>query len=66
MASTQSLPYLVTSWAALETSLGAILRVKNFATQTKSEDKALEPYDLKKDWSAVGPISVKELSVSYR
>jgi len=64
MAFSQSLTNLVTSWVSLETSLGAILRVKHFIEKTPQEVNA-KPNDEKRLPGSSGMLSIRGLYVSY-
>lgn len=52
-------------WVQLETSLGAIARLKNFEEETISEDKEVESFVPTKDWPSRGAIELKNVSASY-
>lgn len=57
--------FLLTWWTALETSLGAIARTKNFAEQTPREDKPGEDFVPSEDWPFKGDIEFRDVSASY-
>jgi ATP-binding cassette, subfamily C (CFTR/MRP), member 1 len=57
--------FLLTWWTALETSLGAIARTKNFAEQTPTEDKPGESFVPSDDWPSRGEIELQAISASY-
>lgn len=65
-----SLSMLINSWTTLETSLGAIARLKDFVRDTPCEvDVAAETVDNQldlKNWPTAGEIIVQNLSASYR
>ena len=61
----QSLALLVTSWTQMETSLGAISRVKSLAAEVKPEDCAREICDLPSSWPALGSMAFDNVSASY-
>ena len=61
----KSLSTLVTSWTSLETSLGAVARVKTFAENTESEEKLDESYDPPAGWPLSGSIEVHSVSATY-
>jgi ATP-binding cassette, subfamily C (CFTR/MRP), member 1 len=61
----QSLAQLVTSWTNLETSLGAIARIKKFEEQTEVEAKPGEDTDAPETWPAHGRVELKGISASY-
>lgn len=63
----QTLADLVTSWTALETSLGAISRIRAFVAETPVEETAgenrMEPLAT---WPDQGVVEFKTVSCSYR
>jgi ATP-binding cassette subfamily C (CFTR/MRP) protein 1 len=60
-----SLGFLLTFWTMLETSLGAIARLKGFQEGTKSEDKPEETFIPDGDWPRTGAVEFKNVSASY-
>jgi ATP-binding cassette, subfamily C (CFTR/MRP), member 1 len=60
-----SLGSLLTAWTMVETSLGAIARLKGFEEGTKSEDKTEESFNPSEDWPNNGAIEFKNVSASY-
>ncbi|XHG07806.1 hypothetical protein AWENTII_010938 [Aspergillus wentii] len=62
----QSLSYLITSWTTIETSLGAIARVKSFVESTPSEIPPHGSSDPPVGWPTKGEISIQDLCLSYR
>lgn len=62
----ETLKLLIQFWTSLETSLGAVARIKNFAEDTPDErlpgEKALPPDE---HWPARGQIDIRGVSVSY-
>ncbi|CAG8909081.1 unnamed protein product [Penicillium egyptiacum] len=61
----QLLSYFITSWTTLETSLGAIARVKSFVETTPSEDQPGTSAELPTSWPDRGEISIQGLSLRY-
>ncbi|KAG0652310.1 abc multidrug transporter B [Hyphodiscus hymeniophilus] len=61
----QTLKTLVDSWTQLETSLGAIARLKNFEETTPSEDKSDESYTPPSSWPETGEIEFRDVTASY-
>jgi ATP-binding cassette, subfamily C (CFTR/MRP), member 1 len=62
----QALRTLVEAWTQVETSLGAIARVKNFEETTPTEDK-LEELDIPpSSWPESGKIEFRDVTASYR
>lgn len=63
-----TLASLITSWTALETSLGAISRLRAFEVTTPSEfdrGSLLGPTSLPDPWPHAGQVEVQELCASY-
>lgn len=61
----QNLSWLVQMWTALETSIGAISRLKNFAAETPVENLAGEDNDISVTWPEHGKIEFRNLEASY-
>ncbi|KAJ5401745.1 ABC transporter integral membrane type 1 [Penicillium crustosum] len=61
----QLLSYFITSWTNLETSLGAIARVKSFVETTPCEDQPGIAAELPTSWPNRGEINILELSLRY-
>ncbi|KAE9378324.1 putative multidrug resistance protein [Stipitochalara longipes BDJ] len=57
--------YFMQFWTQLETSLGAVARVKNFEETTIPEDKEQETFIPGGDWPRNGAIEFKNVSASY-
>ena len=60
-----SLTYVIRNWTALETSLGAISRIKSFCDESVSEDLAIETDDAPPTWPSRGKIELRNVSASY-
>lgn len=60
------LTYLIRSWTELETSLGAIARVKSFETDTPRESLPEENREPTEGWPRDGKVELKSLSSNYR
>lgn len=60
-----SLTLLIKAWTMLETSMGAISRVKSFATETTSENKSGETQVLSPEWPQNGSVEMMGLSAGY-
>jgi ABC-type multidrug transport system fused ATPase/permease subunit len=62
----ENIKVLITAWTTMETSLGAIARVKNFEASTVSEDcpeqLAIQP---PASWPDAGEVTVSEMSIAY-
>ena len=50
----------------LETSLGAIARLKDFETETEFEDKPCENTAPPEDWPSRGLLEIEAISVEYK
>jgi ATP-binding cassette, subfamily C (CFTR/MRP), member 1 len=62
----QLLAELVTAWTSLETSIGAVARVKNFVKETEQETQPAQSSDVAGDWPAYGSINIQGITASYR
>jgi ATP-binding cassette subfamily C (CFTR/MRP) protein 1 len=60
-----SLASLLQWWTTMETSLGAVARVKVFEEGTLSENKEEETFIPADDWPTLGFIEFKDVSASY-
>ncbi|KJF60311.1 uncharacterized protein CIMG_12872 [Coccidioides immitis RS] len=61
----QSLQKLITSWTSLETSLGAIARVKSLIASTPTENQPREDREPPAAWPDKGGIHFDSVSASY-
>ncbi|KAE8369715.1 hypothetical protein BDV27DRAFT_152796 [Aspergillus caelatus] len=61
----QSLSTFVTAWTSLETSLGAIARVKTLSKMTPNENKPDENKELPERCPETGAIEIDRVSVKY-
>lgn len=61
----QSLAHVIQDWAQLETSFGAVARVKTFCTDTESENRPAETGAVPEDWPAHGRVTIEDLVASY-
>lgn len=62
----QDLTYLIRTWTDLETSLGAVARVKSFEAETPSEHTLQEKTNPPEQWPSQGIIEFRQVSASYR
>lgn len=62
----QDLTYLVRTWTDLETSLGAIARLKTFETTTPSEHDRGEKVEPPAEWPPSGKIELNSVSSCYK
>lgn len=65
MTLTEQLSRFIASYTQLETSLGAIARIRNFASEVESENRPSENETLPADWPSHGRIRFESLSASY-
>lgn len=65
MSFSQSLSVLVMSWTAIETSLGAVQRIKSFVESTKSENLPGECEECPLEWPACGRIVLEGVTAAY-
>lgn len=61
------LKYCIRSWTQLETSIGAVSRVKSFVTDTPSEERHLDAqWTPGQDWPSQGAITFEKVTATYR
>ncbi|TDZ14283.1 ABC transporter atnG [Colletotrichum orbiculare MAFF 240422] len=65
MGSGQLLTMLLTYWASLETSLGAVARIREFEGTAPSERGGAAGKGVPESWPAEGRISFRDVSVTY-
>ncbi|KAJ3496793.1 hypothetical protein NLG97_g2397 [Lecanicillium saksenae] len=56
---------MIRSWASLETGLGAVSRIRSFATNTPREKDELSGPDLAQDWPVHGRMEFNCVNASY-
>lgn len=61
----QSLATVVKTWTSLETSIGAITRLRDFMRTTTPEHKTSEVDEVRKTWPEQGEVCFCKLSASY-
>lgn len=61
----RTLANFITSWTQLETSLGAISRLKAFEFTTPQETEQLGACDPPASWPAAGQVSLQHIAASY-
>lgn len=65
----QSLSYILRNWANLETSIGAVSRIRDFVTHTANENKEIENSGLSSldlaSWPSKGNIEFRNVDASY-
>lgn len=62
----QSLSMLINSWTGLETSLGAIARLKSFLAETKAESLEIENETPPSGWPQGGSIQMTGVTAKYK
>ncbi|CAG8888161.1 unnamed protein product [Penicillium egyptiacum] len=60
-----TLQMLVTDWIGLETSIGAVARIRSYVRQVATEDLDSETEAVPEDWPRKGEIDIAGLSASY-
>lgn len=65
MSFSQSLSVVVMNWTAIETSLGAVQRIKSFVESTKSENLPEEREEVSFGWPAQGRIVLEGVTAAY-
>jgi ATP-binding cassette subfamily C (CFTR/MRP) protein 1 len=61
-----SLAYLITAWTHLETSIGAIARVRTFEALMPSEVPVKDMHEPPSDWPRKGAVEFLNVSAGYR
>ncbi|KAI0113784.1 multidrug resistance-like protein [Nemania sp. FL0031] len=61
----ETLKLLIQFWTSLETSLGAVARIKNFSEETPDEKLPSENQQPPQNWPAQGHIEFRDVSSSY-
>ncbi|KAG0159724.1 hypothetical protein PDIDSM_7248 [Penicillium digitatum] len=61
-----TLAYVIEAWTSLETSIGALARLKSFESETPSEHLPQECYNPTSAWPSEGRIKFVDLALSYR
>jgi ABC-type multidrug transport system fused ATPase/permease subunit len=63
-----NLKLLITNWTLLETSIGAVTRVRSFESETESEDRALPGDELEppQTWPKQGSIEFNNVSATFQ
>ncbi|ETS85549.1 hypothetical protein PFICI_03574 [Pestalotiopsis fici W106-1] len=60
-----SLSRVISSWTSMETSLGAIARLRDFIRDTPQEGSATESLEPPKSWPSTGAIKINNLTSTY-
>jgi len=66
MTFSQNLTAIVVNWTQLETSIGAVSRLKSFSEDVRSEDLPGEEDRPSDQWPEQGALEIKNVSASYR
>ncbi|KAJ9136431.1 ABC multidrug transporter [Pleurostoma richardsiae] len=61
----ETLKTLIQFWTSLETSIGAVARIKNFSEDTPDERLPGETADPGEQWPAAGRVEIRGVSASY-
>ena len=62
----ENLKLLITDWTKLETSIGAVSRVRSFVAETACEHQPNERHAPPKGWPIQGSLEIRHLSAHYR
>jgi ATP-binding cassette subfamily C (CFTR/MRP) protein 1 len=62
----QGISSFITGWTMLETSLGAIARLRNFENENPPENEAEDVKDPLEPWPTLGEIEFDDISASYK
>jgi ATP-binding cassette subfamily C (CFTR/MRP) protein 1 len=57
---------IIVNWTSLETSIGAVSRLKSFGEDVKSEELPGEDQECPQFWPEHGALEIAHMSVSYR
>jgi ABC-type multidrug transport system fused ATPase/permease subunit len=61
----QALQRIIQVWTSLDTSIGAVSRIRTFSQVTASEDLPDEIHGLPEEWPLHGEIVIRDVSASY-
>lgn len=53
-------------WTQMETSIGAVARIKQFTTETADENLPIENQEPPTDWPSRGQVEIEKVVASYR
>lgn len=65
MSFNETLADTIKQWTRLETSIGAIARIRSFIMSTESEMKLSENIEPPEDWPSKGSIEIRNFAASY-
>lgn len=63
---TANVKLLIAFWTQLETSIGAISRIKQFVKDTKDENLPCETHEPPENWPIRGEVRFENVDASYR
>jgi ATP-binding cassette subfamily C (CFTR/MRP) protein 1 len=63
---TSNIKLLIMFWTQLESSLGAVARIRQFEKEVVAEDEETETHDPPFDWPSQGSIEINNLSAKYK
>jgi ABC-type multidrug transport system fused ATPase/permease subunit len=63
---TANLKLCLLFWTQLETSIGAVARVKQFSSDTANENLASETQQPPRDWPRAGAVEFENVSAAYK
>jgi ATP-binding cassette subfamily C (CFTR/MRP) protein 1 len=63
---TQIISFTSNIWTQLESSLGAVARIRQFEKDVVAEDQETETHDPPFNWPSQGSIEIKNLSAKYK
>ncbi|OAR00989.1 hypothetical protein LLEC1_05486 [Akanthomyces lecanii] len=61
----QALNMLIQFWTSVETSIGAVARIKNFTEEAGDENKSSETAEPPETWPSAGEVVISDLTASY-
>ncbi|OAA38788.1 ABC transporter [Cordyceps fumosorosea ARSEF 2679] len=65
MTFSSTLMRMMKTWTTMESSVGAVARVKNFITERESEDNTAGTVEVAQDWPMTGRIEFKDLVAAH-
>jgi ABC-type multidrug transport system fused ATPase/permease subunit len=65
MTFSQTLALVIQGWTQLETSFGAVARVKTFCRETENENLSSEVSPVPEDWPSRGHVAIENLVAAY-
>lgn len=65
MTFNSNLMLLIRFWTLMETSIGAISRIKSYVTTTEAEEDVADMQPLCTEWPSIGAIQISQLEAGY-